>query len=324
MKSWLAALAIIPIALGSAFAEERIPDDMANRTIVVPFTTRTISDRAFRSGDGTAGSDVEIAGVLRLPRAPGPYPAVVLVGGSGGIVANNDYWDRVFMSHGIATFTIDGFTARGIDDLSADQTKLGLMNMIVDVYRGLGVLAKNPHIDPKRIAIMGFSRGGIIALYSAMKRFQAAWNVSGVTPAAYLPFYPVCNIQFQGDEDVAGPIRIFHGAADDYAPIAPCRDYVKRLKTAGKDIEITMLAGAMHGFDVPATPSIEFYDKAQKTDCILVEDNSGAILDQATGKPWSLNDPCNGVGAHTGYSEEATAAVEKGVVQSLRRVFNLK
>jgi dienelactone hydrolase len=216
---------------------------------VIPIETRTLTDEAFRAGDKTAGASTEIAGVLRLPRLPirqGPFPVVVLIEGSGGIGSNVDYWDRQFLSHGIATFTIDGFTGRGIESLVADQSKLGLMNMILDLYRGLGVLAKQPKVDANRIAVMGFSRGGFIALYSAMKRFQTAWNDSGVTPAAYIPLYPFCNLEFVDDADVAGgPIRIFHGEADDYVPIGPCQAYVQRLKQAGRDVEITALPGAL-------------------------------------------------------------------------------
>jgi hypothetical protein len=75
-----------------------------------------------------------------------------------------------------------------------------------------------------------------------MKRFQTDWNESAVTPAAYIPLYPLCNLEFVDDADVAGgPIRIFHGEADDYVPIGPCQAYVKRLKQAGKDVEITAL-----------------------------------------------------------------------------------
>ena len=324
MKSCLAAIAFILFAFDPAFAQEDFPNNAAVRIEVVPFATRTVSDQAFRSGNKTAGSDVEIAGVLRLPHGSGPFSTVVLVEGSGGIVGNNDYWDRVFLSHGIATFTIDGFTGRGIDGMTTDQTKLGLMNMIIDVYRALAVLAKTPRIDSRHIAIMGFSRGGIIALYSAMKRFQVAWNDSGVSPAAYIPFYPVCNIQFQNDEDVTGPIRIFQGTLDDTAPIAPCRDYVKRLKAAGKDVEITSLVGVMHGFDVPNTPAVSFNPHGENTDCTLVEDKSNVIIDQASGKPWGLKDVCNRIGAHDGYSEEATAISEKGVVQFLTATFHLK
>jgi dienelactone hydrolase len=173
---------------------------------------------------------------------------------------------------------------------------------------------------------MGFSRGGLITLYSAMKRFQTAWNESGVTPAAYVPLYPVCNFQFLGDTEVAGgPIRIFHGAADDYVPIGPCQDYVQRLRQAGKDAEITAMPGAYHAYDMTVLPSQPmFLANAQTTNCRIVEDKSGAMLDTATGKPWAGADPCNGVGAHLAYSAEATAATEKAVIDFLGSVFKLK
>ena len=66
----------------------------------------------------------EIAGVLRLPIGKGPFPAVVLIEGSGGI-GNNDGVEIVSsLPHGIATFTNDRFTGRGIVSLVVDQSKL--------------------------------------------------------------------------------------------------------------------------------------------------------------------------------------------------------
>jgi len=314
MRPPLCALPLFILACLSARAESLVPSDTAARMLVVPFTSRTVDDAAFLAGDRNAGKDVNLAGILRLPAGQGPFPVVVLVEGSGGIGQNIDFWDRNFLSHGVGTFIVDGFTGRGIDNVINDQSQLGLMNMIVDVYLRLGAIAKDPRVDPKRIALMGFSRGGLTVLYASLKRFQDAWNMSGVTPAAYIPLYPVCNFDYRQGEDVAGgPIRIFHGAADDYVPIGPCEDYVKRLKAAGRDAEIMALPGAYHAFDLALLPPSLELPKAQKTACILKEDASGAILNQATGKPWAPADPCNGVGAHIGYSAEATATTQKAV-----------
>jgi dienelactone hydrolase len=326
MKRLLCAIAIAAASVASAFAQQDFPRDSAATIEVIPFATRTLSDEAFRAGDRSAGEATEIAGVLRLPLGQGPFPVVVLIEGSGGIGSNFDHWDRQFLAHGVATFTIDGFTGRGIASLVADQSKLGLMNMIVDLYRGLGALARQPRIDPARVAVMGFSRGGLIALYAAMKRFQTAWNDSGVTPTAYIPLYPVCNFQFLDDADVGGgPIRIFHGAADDYVPIAPCEAYVQRLSQAGRDVAITALPDAYHAYDMTVLPSpAMFLPNAQKTDCLIVEDKSGALLDSATGKPWTGADACNGLGAHIGYSAAATATTDKAVLDFLTARFKLR
>ncbi|MGP0090432.1 MAG: dienelactone hydrolase family protein [Xanthobacteraceae bacterium] len=326
MKDTLLAVAIVIATAASACAQEAFSKDSAARIDVIPFETRTLSDHDFRAGDKTAGTATTVAGVLRLPLGFGRVPVVVLLEGSAGIVDNNDVWDRQFLSHGIATFTIDGFSGRGIANLIADQSKLGLLNMIVDLYRGLGVLAKHPRIDPGRIAVMGFSRGGIVALYSSMRRFQSAWNDSGITPAAYVPLYPFCNIEFVDDTDVVGgPIRIFHGSADDYVSIKPCEAYVQRLKNAGKDAQITTLPNAYHAFDLPSLPSQPFMlPGAQETDCIIVEDRVGSMINKATGSPYSSADACNGLGAHIGYSAEATRVTDAAVLDLLSSVFKTK
>jgi dienelactone hydrolase len=103
--------------------------------------------------------------------------------------------------------------------------------MILDLYRGLAILAANPAIDPNRIAVMGFSRGGQAALYATLKRFQKMWNPSGIDAAAYIALYPPCITTYIDDTQVSDhPIRIFHGISDDWVEIAPCRAYFERLR----------------------------------------------------------------------------------------------
>ena len=116
--------------------------------------------------------------------------------------------------------------------------------------RALDVLADDTRIDQARIAVMGFSRGGIAALYSSMARFEELYGSDKATLAVHLPFYPPCNFKLEGELNVGvAPIRAFHGEADVWNPAPRCLDYVERLKAAGHDATITI-------YPVPITLSI--------------------------------------------------------------------
>jgi len=164
-------------------------------------------------------------------------------------------WERELNAIGVSTFALDGFTGRGLTQVSTDQALLGRLNFILDIYRALDVLAKHPRVDSQRIALMGFSRGGQAALYASLTRFHKMWNRSGIEFAAYIPFYPDCATTYISDTDVADrPIRIFGGTRDDFDPIALCKAYVERLKAAGRDVEVTEYPNAPHAFDIPLLP----------------------------------------------------------------------
>ena len=197
--------------------------------------------------------------------------------------------------------------------------------MILDVYRSLPVLAADPRIDPSRIAIMGFSRGGQATLYASLKRFQKMWNPSGIEPAAYIALYAPCITTYIDDTQVSDhPIRIFHGKSDDWVEIAPCRAYFERLKRTAKDVQMTELPNAWHAYDypsLPARPAVVPY--AQTTHCVLKEESVGIIVNEATHKPFTSADKCVGRGAHVAYSANATRATEAALRILLERVFKL-
>ena len=121
---------------------------------------------------------------------------------------------------------------------------------IVDAYRALELLSTHPLIESGRIAVMGFSVGGKASLYSSVKRFQKLWGTSGHEFSAFVSFYPACNIRFDKDEDVSDkPIRVFHGAQDEWSSPSVCKEYIDLLIAAGNDVEITVYDKAHHGFD---------------------------------------------------------------------------
>jgi dienelactone hydrolase len=279
------------------------------------FPSMTLTDQQFLTGQ-KEGKPVTLAGELRLPR-PGNdrLPAVVLLHGSGGVSGYVMDWEQYLNAMGVATFVLDGFTGRGIVNTNTDQSQLGRLAMIEDVYRALDVLARHPRIDPSRIALMGFSRGGQDALYASMKRFQRLYGTSGQEFAAYIVFYPDCTTTYRDDEDVADkPIRIFQGSADDYDPVAATRAYVKRLQAKGKNVQLTEYAGAGHNFDNRALKTPVKLEKAQTVrKCECAEADNGVIINVKTGQPFTYADPCVEYGPTLAYNEKAATEARKAV-----------
>src|ERR1044072_4449495 len=228
---------------------QSMPKDVAARTEIYAIPSLTISDQQFLTGDAN-GKQVTVAGEFRIAQGNGKLPVVVLMHGSRGVGAGMDPWVRHFNAMGISTFVIDGFSGRGLTAVGPNQASLGRLNFIIDIYRALEILAKHPRVDPDRIVLMGFSRGGQAALYASLDRFHKLWNKSGAQFAAYIPFYPDCSTSYATDtETVARPIRIFHGTPDDYNPVASCKTYLARLQEARRDAMLTEYPDSEHGFD---------------------------------------------------------------------------
>jgi dienelactone hydrolase len=255
-------------------------------------TTPTISE--FLQGIRPPAADL-IWGNLELAQGRVERsPAVVLVHGSGGIGPREDRWAAELRQAGVATFLLDSFTGRGIAFTAEDQSQLSSLAMLGDAYRALELLATHPRIDPARIAVMGFSKGGGVSLYAALTRFQRLQGPVNVRFAHHIAFYPPCFTSYLGDEAVTDrPIRLFQGTADDLAPVERCRSYVERLRRAGADAQLTAYAGAHHQFDRPSDSSARHYPREQNASrCFWEERSEGHLVNRDTGQPFSLADPC--------------------------------
>ena len=284
----------------------------------------TLSDTQFLHG-AREGKPVHLAGELRLPVGTGPFPAAVLVHSSFGVSAGVDRWARELNALGVAAFLLDSFSGRGIFHTINDQSQLGGLNMIYDAYRALELLAARQQIDARRIAVMGFSKGGFAALYAAMRRFQRAYAPENAEFAAYVGFYARADVRFREDEDVSDrPIRLHHGEADDWIPLPPTRDYVQRLQQAGKDVRLATYPEARHSFDSVNYPStFRFPDAEISAGCRREESASGEIINTDTGQPASAKDGCVTRGATVGYNQQAHEAALNAVQEFFKETFAL-
>lgn len=320
----LAVLACALAAPLTALAQDDTKRQTAARTELHAIPSLTLTDQQFLAGDAN-GPAVTVGGELRLAQGTGRLPVVVLIHGSGGMGPNIEMWARELNAIGISTFALDGFTGRGLVSVNMDQARLGRLAFTLDAYRALDILAKHPRVDPSRIALMGFSRGGQGALFASLKRFHQQWNKSGAEFAAYVPFYPDCSTSYVADTEIDKPVRIFHGTPDDYNPVSSCKRYLERLKAAGRDVQITEYPNAQHGFDNPLGNAAPTMVKGAQTvrNCQIAEEPKGVLINASTKQPFTYKDACVENDPHVNHDAEATAAVKVAVKDFLRTTFKL-
>jgi dienelactone hydrolase len=277
------------------------------------------------------GKAVTLAGELRIPE-PGAdkLPAAILLHGSGGLGGTGSpisEWTNELNRLGVATFVVDSFTGRGIVQTGTNQAQLGRLNMIVDAYRAFDLTAKHPRIDPERIALVGFSRGGQSALYASVKRFRVMhWNPSGPEFAAYVAFYPDCVTTYREDTEVSSkPVRVLHGAADDYNPVGPCKAFIERIPKDGRDVALIEYPDAHHVFDGPALKQpVKLPQSTTTRRCRGREEEGGQLVNEESKAPFTFEDPCIEKGPTVAYNEAAHTKARKDVAEIMTAALKLK
>lgn len=288
----------------------------------IVFQSITIDDEAFFGGEG-GGSSTNISGQLQIPAKQGKLPGVILSHGSNGVTDGERGWARELNRMGFAAFIVDSFTYRGISRTNTGRQTLGTGSSIIDAYRALELLRTHPRVDPSRIALMGFSRGGRVTLNASMTRFQKKWLSTEASFAGYMAFYPAIIVELIGQDDVSSqPIRIFQGAADDWTVAEKARAYVDQLRNKGRDVQMFEYPDAHHVFDIPGLSVRVFPDVLNMRECNFKEVTvGGEWIDPDTNEPWSLQASCFRRGATLGYNEKAYRQAIKDVEDFLNAIF---
>ena len=144
-----------------------------------------------------------------------------------------------------------------------------------DLFGVLKYAATRADVDPSRIAVAGFSFGGVLALVSATKWANEQYLSGSPRIAAHAPFYPLCwvlkanakgrpsPIPTEAWQTWSGaPVRIFAGGKDDYEDRDPnaCQDAIDALpESERKAFSTTVYPNATHGWDQQR--GANFYEK---------------------------------------------------------------
>lgn len=325
--------------VGTAQAEDVVADFTAGqptgRYSFASWTPKTIVD--LLKGN-TQNENTTIVGHLFLPPASEKekVPAIVLMHGSGGIYsAMLEYWPKQFNGAGYAVLAVDSFGPRGVKSTADDQSQVPFAADVADAFAALKLVASHPRIDARRVAIMGFSRGGMTTWRTAVERLIAAQKLpDGLRFAAHVPLYSGgCSGAFRlivkpGVFSPA-PMLWIHGDADDYTPIGPCRDYAERIGKAGTPVEFVVLEGARHKFDQDDSRRI-YLRGAQRTleSCAVeIDIDTLAAYDRATGQRLTGDayrdalKKCSALGASVEGSRSAREKAAQATLAFFRKVF---
>jgi dienelactone hydrolase len=189
-----------------------------------------------------------------FPTSPAEkIPAIIIVHGSGGVRPERELaYAREFQKLGVAAVVVDSFAPRGIKTTTSNQDPVSSYDMLVDAVATLKVIARHPAIDPARIGMIGFSKGGTVVVKAALQRYMNRLAGDEAGFALLVAMYPWC-----GDQPLdfrpanSAPLYMLLGANDTYAGVEPCREFGKKFESQGGKLVLKVYPGAQHGWDTP-------------------------------------------------------------------------
>ena len=266
-----------------------------------------------------------ILGTLTFPTLPRneatQLPAMILIHGSDGI--HDDILDHAkrLRDLGVVTLVVDSFTTRGIGSAAEDQIRITEQTMMADAYAALDLLASHPHIDPARIGILGFSKGGTVAVYAASAKIRQLMARDTPEFAVHIALYPFCNVSVADPTTTGAPVYMLLGEKDDYTPARHCMTLQSEWNAAGGRISTSLYPGAAHKFD--ASEPVYYNPDAIKVvrdDCRLLVDEQGLTASPLTGMAvstlWQRVEylkQCGAIGASLGGDPDSARAAQREI-----------
>ena len=118
----------------------------------------------------------EVAGLLALPMvayhepvpAPGRFPLVLVVAGLNAEATAQVVLAEFLASYGYVVAVV-AWTGVNEEQFDATRTPTGIEATLRDVEMAWSLLRTRPDVDPGRLAVVGHSLGGVIAVLAAMR-----------------------------------------------------------------------------------------------------------------------------------------------------------
>ena len=186
-------------------------------------------------------------------------PVVVMLHGCGGMLnrqgepsARMNTYAQLLNAQGWHVLAVDSLTPRGEKEIGTQRTGARQVTMTqrrADTLAALHWVARQPGVDPQRLALLGWSNGGSALLASTnanhpdVAQARTALNSVGASLKLAVAFYPGCATEVKRGYQPWSPTLLLLGLADDWTPAAEC------MPLASGQLRIQTWEGAHHGFD---------------------------------------------------------------------------
>lgn len=204
-----------------------------------------------------AGS-VTAKGFLAAPEGGGKHPGVLVVHEWWGL---NDYARaraEKLATLGYVALAVDMYGDGKVADHPKDAGAFAgaVMKDLPEARKrfeaALAFLAKQPEVDPNKLAAIGYCFGGGVVLQMACD------GVAGLRAVA--SFHGSLGAEIPAGVKPSAKVLVCHGADDTFVKPEAIQDFKDRMKVAGVDLVFVSYPGAKHGFTNPdATKSAQEY-----------------------------------------------------------------
>jgi dienelactone hydrolase len=205
------------------------------------------ADQQLISGGLIRGDHIQ--GYLAKPEGAGPFPAVIGLHGCGGMsdTTKRKLADEL-VGWGYVVLLVDSFATRGVEHAcTGGYSDIAGMRRS-DAYGALAFLARQTFVDPQRVAAVGFSQGGWVALFVAeANSFEPFVGPSNLRFRAVVALYPICKWAMGR---LVIPTLILIGALDDWTPAA---ETAQRKLTPGAPTECRSSKSSTPAFTTVST-----------------------------------------------------------------------
>lgn len=193
-----------------------------------------------------------ISASLCLPLAgDGPFPCMVILTSSAGVQRHREhYYAQALNQAGTAAMIVDSFGGRGVRRTVADQTLVSGAQMEGDAFAALAHLRADRRIDPKRIGVMGVSKGGVATVNTAIAVRRNWRNGFSHLFDLHVAICPGATAQHRNPATHGRPMFLMLAGRDDYTPAPLAVEYAERMRAAGNPrIKVKVYGSAHHGWE---------------------------------------------------------------------------